>query len=161
MTKYQIKLYSKERKFINNFLKIIKKNLIFFNIHNKKTKKKKITVLKSPHVNKKAQEQFESRIYSIKLNFMFSESKKYIILLKKIKNFLLPGITIKVVKKIKENQNYFKTNIVSPIKIKYNSNTKKIPCIPQKKLVKTNSSFNIIKKTFVQLKILNYFGKLC
>lgn len=40
------------------------------------TRVKKITLLKSPHVYKKAKEQFEIRLYTLLLSFSFKFSKK-------------------------------------------------------------------------------------
>lgn len=62
-----------------------------FSVTNLPNKKKFITLLKSPHVNKKAREQFEHITYqkmiSIKLNFNFKLIK--ILTLNKPKNIKL------------------------------------------------------------------------
>lgn len=70
--KYQFKIKSlnKEslylyKKFLNN---IFKKLNIKYNICNLPITKKRITLLKSPHVNKTAREQFEIKNYKAVLN---------------------------------------------------------------------------------------------
>ena len=63
----QIKLKSIDKKTLNIYINFIKKNFNNFNnkinIFNLPSKKKKIAFLKSPHVNKKAQEHFNLTIY--------------------------------------------------------------------------------------------------
>nr|YP_009317736.1 ribosomal protein S10 [Navicula ramosissima]AOY40414.1 ribosomal protein S10 [Navicula ramosissima] len=64
-----IKLYSKDKKSLKQFEEFLKKlnkkwKNINVNIKAKKRKKQRITLLKSPHVNKKAQTHFQSIIYS-------------------------------------------------------------------------------------------------
>ena len=72
--KYQIKIKSLHRDSLNlykSFLgKILRSIKIDFSIYNLPTKKNRITLLKSPHVNKSAREQFEIKYYStaIQLN---------------------------------------------------------------------------------------------
>jgi ribosomal protein S10 len=61
----------------------------------KKRKKKTLTILKSPHVNKTAQEQFEYRIYSKQLTVYSSQNFQYLVFLKKINAHLFPDIKIK------------------------------------------------------------------
>ena len=98
MTKYRIKLYSKDKKSLYHFLNFLKRNTrtknsqVFLNILRKKKAKKKITVLKSPHVNKTAQEHFGYSVHSIEIFCCSWEIKKYILLLKKAKNHLFPSI---------------------------------------------------------------------
>ena len=56
-----------------------------------------ITVLKSPHVNKTAQEQFEYRLYSKKILINSFKPSIFLLVLKKIKSFSFPGISLKVI----------------------------------------------------------------
>lgn len=72
---YQINIYSFYQKFINKFITIFiehfkKFNHLFFKIKITKLpiKSKKFTVLRSPHVNKKSKEQFESNTYKTLIN---------------------------------------------------------------------------------------------
>ena len=77
---FTINLYSKNLNSINKFLnffgnKTIKKKLkinFFTSRYQKPVKKKILTILKSPHVNKKAQEQFEYRIYKKKTSLFYA-----------------------------------------------------------------------------------------
>ena len=66
--KYKIKIKSLHKESIKlyiNFLdKILKKIRVEFSIINLPKKKIGLTLLKSPHVNKSAREQFEIRYYS-------------------------------------------------------------------------------------------------
>ena len=66
--KYEIKIKSLHKESIKlyiNFLDtILKKIRVEFSIINLPEKKNRITLLKSPHVNKSASEQFEIRYYS-------------------------------------------------------------------------------------------------
>ena len=72
--KYQIKIKSLHRDSLNLYINFLIKTLqsikINFSICNLPKKKNRITLLKSPHVNKSAREQFEIKYYStvIQLN---------------------------------------------------------------------------------------------
>lgn len=56
---------------------------------------KRITVLKSPHVNKLSQEQFEYRLYECTLKISSSQILKEIIKLKQLKEETFAGIKLK------------------------------------------------------------------
>ena len=58
--------------------------------------KKYFTVLKSPHVNKTAQEQFEFNLFSIKITTNKFQISKLLIILKKIVNNFCYDIYIKI-----------------------------------------------------------------
>jgi ribosomal protein S10 len=62
----------------------------------KKRDKKILTILKSPHVNKTAQEQFEYRIYSRQITMYSSQNFQYLVFLKKVSVHLFPDIKIKI-----------------------------------------------------------------
>ena len=66
--KYKIKIKSLHKesiKLYTNFLdKILKRIKVDFSMINLPKKKNRITLLKSPHLNKSAREQFEIRYYS-------------------------------------------------------------------------------------------------
>ena len=72
--KYQIKIKSLHRDSLNLYINFLTKTLqsikINFSICKLPKKKNRITLLKSPHVNKSAREQFEIKYYStvIQLN---------------------------------------------------------------------------------------------
>ena len=59
-------------------------------------KKKFITILKSPHVNKTAQEQFEFRFYSKEFLVNSVKPLTAFIILKKITNKSFPGVRLRV-----------------------------------------------------------------
>ena len=73
----------------NNFKKVQK---VFF----KKGKRKFITILKSPHVNKSAQEQFEILTFSIQINISTMQPFKFLMLLKKVNTYLFPDVNLKL-----------------------------------------------------------------
>ena len=96
-----IKIYSKDKKSLKQF-KVFLKNInkkwknFTFSIKDKNKKRKRITILKSPHVYKKAQTQFQSITYSSNIKYSSLDNKKNYIILKKIKNHLFPDIKIKI-----------------------------------------------------------------
>lgn len=121
MTKYRIKLCSKDKESLHHFLSFLKDNTkahnfpLFFNSLRKKKIVKKVTVLKSPHVNKTAQEQFGYRLYSMELLCYSWEIKKYLIILKKIRNQLFPGIKIQISGKFTGAKKLSKELLLNPI----------------------------------------------
>ena len=142
-----IDIHSKNYKSLKNFLAIfndenITKNLkitIIKNKTKKPLKKKVITVLKSPHVNKTAQEKFEYRIYRERLKCFVPQ---VLLLL-----FFIKKITVNSFSDIK-----FKLNLISSfnnekIKLKNNININNF-CLVHKEL-------NLIK----YLKLLTISGE--
>ena len=99
-----IYVYSKNSVSLNTFLsfffKVCKNKRIkthFFSIQHSKPKLiKKFTVLKSPHVNKKAQEQFEFRVYKNQLSIYSYQNLKILTVLKKIQSRLFADVKVKV-----------------------------------------------------------------
>lgn len=71
---------------LTNFLKVLhklrKKNSLKLIYYTKQSQNKKyfcfISALKSPHVNKKAQEQFEFNLYSKQLKIKVSQINKFL-----------------------------------------------------------------------------------
>lgn len=166
----QIKLYSKNKNSLNRFLQLLsqinkKWKILTFVVKYNKKKKKKVTVLKSPHVNKKAQTQFQTITYSALVRYSSWESKKNYILLKKIKNHLFPDVNIK--------QNIFvkssdlqSANQFEPKKIYYYKSTKSLIENQKSKrslLVFCGNGKNkklLLNKTFQFLKVLDHYGNL-
>jgi ribosomal protein S10 len=66
----------------------------------KKIKRKRITILKSPHVNKQAQEQFQRIIYNKQLSLYTIKSVTYLTFLKKLNFNLFPDINFKLKSRI-------------------------------------------------------------
>jgi ribosomal protein S10 len=89
--KYQFKIKSVNKESLDLyqiFLKnIFQKLQINYSLYNLPTKKKRITLLKSPHVNKTAREQFEIKNYRavIQLNTLLKPTILKFILLNKPK----------------------------------------------------------------------------
>ena len=163
MTKYNLTIYSKNKESIDNFLKFLKNILktqhiqIIKKLLKKKKIKKKISILKSPHVNKTAQEQFEYVYYFITISFYSWEIKKYFILLKKSKNQLFPDIHIQIKAKTfcsKKNKliNLNKTLFYKPV---LNIKNKK-----QKTLSQFSTNKSQLHKTVVYFKMLDLYGEL-
>jgi ribosomal protein S10 len=71
-----LSIYSKNRESLTNFLKFFYKlkeiKILKLKLYTKQSQKKRknilLSVLKSPHVNKKSQEQFECNLYTKQLN---------------------------------------------------------------------------------------------
>ena len=108
MTKYNITISCKEKKTLKQIFQFlalqyqaeIKKLQTPLYFNQKKTKIKKITVLKSPHVYKTAQRHFEYRIYSTKLQIQSYRPKKYFFMLKKLQNHVFPEVKITINKRV-------------------------------------------------------------
>jgi ribosomal protein S10 len=98
MRHYYLTITSKTKKSINDFFVFLNNTFITFHIIRKYFKHKKtkkfFTILKSPHVNKTAQEQFESNFFSSQITIY--DRFQSLIFLKKIKNNLFPAIKIKL-----------------------------------------------------------------
>ena len=129
-----------------------------------KKKRKRITILKSPHVNKKAQEQFQSITYRNVIEYFSWEIKKNTVVLKKIKNRLFPDVKLKIEKtfgsvKIK----YFKNNQFNPPKFSYgqsvgnfsHTNLQKTKILTEDLQVQNRK---LLKKTVLYLKLLDNYG---
>ena len=94
-----LKLLSKDKQTLKKFTDfLIKLEILILNLKcfSKQKKRKFITVLKSPHVNKTAQEQYEFRFYS--KEFVINSFNPLIILyfLKKIKTISFTGIRLEI-----------------------------------------------------------------
>jgi ribosomal protein S10 len=100
----KLNLFNKKTK-INKKLKMIEK------LFTKKTEKSIFSVLTSPHVNKKAQEQFEYKIFANQHQFYSYNLIAFIIYLKKFLNYALSDarLTIKLINTI----NFVKSNLIS------------------------------------------------
>lgn len=146
MKHYKLKLLSRNLKSLKSLLILLNSHFKITNkknLNNPKTKKV-ITILKSPHVTKSAQEQFESRYYYNLLEFTKFE-KKSIVLLKKFINRCHPDIYLKI-----------RININNLKHKKYNFN----PINFLKKKLKTyllrNNTINRIKQEKRQLKFVSF-----
>lgn len=94
-----IKVSSKDSQTLNKFFKFFKKLKFLPTVVKQFSKpkgKKFVTILKSPHVNKTAQEQFEFRFYTKQLLLHSIKPLTILIVLKKIKDVSFPGIKLQV-----------------------------------------------------------------
>jgi ribosomal protein S10 len=99
------KVSSKDNKILKKFLRfLLKLNILPVAIKHipKQQKRKFVTILKSPHINKTAQEQFEFRYYS--KEFVINSVKPLTFFLI-IKQFLKHNNKIKI--KMKKNNKYY------------------------------------------------------
>ena len=105
-----ISLKSKNIKSLIFFFKIFKKFSLSKNIKKLHTTKKikRITVLKSPHVNKTAQQHFEYELYLKNIYIKNLQIFKLLIILKKIKNNLCCDVSINIKFDINNKKNYKK-----------------------------------------------------
>ena len=83
ITKYQLKIHSANKTALVLYLKSLKSFLkklnILYSIIHLPIKRKRLTLLKSPHVNKSAREQFEIKTYKTIITFSnFPNSTKLI-----------------------------------------------------------------------------------
>lgn len=168
MKTFTIIIKSKNKISRNNFftvLKIISSDLYCIKKQFKKKKRKKqITLLKSPHVNKKAQEQFEAWTFKKQLTIKSIKSFKYLILIKKLSFNLFSDIKItlkyKLKKKSLRNLNLF---IFSPENFKFKKILKiKSYNLEIKWLKKKKSLFKwfLDKKTKLLLNTFDSYGEL-
>jgi ribosomal protein S10 len=108
------KVSSKDNSVLEKFLRFLQRLKIsptIFKHFSKQNKRKFITILKSPHVNKTAQEQFEFRYYT--KEFLIDSPKLFTLFLtiKKIKNLSFPGLKLEVKGLLninKQNENFLK-----------------------------------------------------
>ena len=172
MKSYHLIVQSRNQKSIRTFLSFFFnsiKNLNFDVIKKyfeKKRKKKILTILKSPHVNKKAQEQFEFRYYSKQITLYSTQNFKHLIFIKKIKDNLFSDVRIKTKFSInKKNENKLREVIFNPdnfqIKILGNKNTRNLK---QNKKLKIENYYNTQNKlnraTSKFIKILDTYGEV-
>lgn len=170
MAKYRIKLYSKDKKSLHHLFNLSKCNIItqnfkvFFNLLRKEKVIKKVTVLKSPHVNKTAQEQFGYRFYSAEIFCYSWEIKKYLLVLKKIKNQLFPGIKIQINVKFLGVKHPLDQLIPNPTifvlsELLWMSSKQKV----KSKFLNSNADFKtkiLLEKNLYYLHTLSWYGEL-
>ncbi len=119
-----------------------------------------MTILKSPHVNKTAQEQFEVRIFSRQLNIYSPKSLKYLISFKKIKNNSLSDIFVKINFFLdKKSENHLKLKIINPNNFRIQTNLYRNQKINRKLSTKKQDNLYFKKiKNFI--KIFDVCGEL-
>ena len=152
MKTFSIIISSKNKTATNDFILFFIKYLIFSsnNIQNyfkNKTKRKRVTILKSPHVNKKSQEQFETKIFKSHLKVQVQKKLKNGVFLKKLIHNTFSNVSIKL-KQVLANRNTLKFNLNI-----FNTNNFKIGVKIQTKNktenFKLNKKLNVLKKKTV------------
>lgn len=168
MRQYSLRISSKNEKSLKSFLHFFFNHLkTKFNIIQKSipthNNKKIITLLKSPHVNKTAQEHFEIRLFTKQILTKSFYSEKNLIFLKKILNRLFQDISVNL--KFITNTNYeikllifCSDNFKLPIKKSYRTNLKRRKQKPKSKIfnLKKKSLFNLMKF----LNTVSVFGEI-
>ena len=155
MITYDIIIISKNKQaliFFFLFLNKIKQPKInlLTNYSKQKTLIKKITTLKSPHVNKKSQSQLEYRVFSKKISVSSYNKIRFLIFLKKFKTKLFSEIKFKI--KIFSKKTFHKNSLLNPKNYSINSIA-----------IKKNTKIKNIKpcpKIKNYLKILDCYGEL-
>lgn len=153
MSNYILLVYTKNKNSLVNFINFFEKNSkqSFIKVFTGKKVKEKISVLKSPHVNKTAQEHFKYVHFYVKLQFTMFELKKNLLMLKKVRNKLFPDVKIIIKgnfpKKYSNSKNLF---------FNYNKNLfiGTQTCVKNPEL-----NFYFLKKVFQTLKVLDFNGK--
>lgn len=124
-----IYIYSKNKLSILNYLKFLKKyfnkkKLNFKNftfMFRKKIKKTVFTVLKSPHVNKTAQTQFENKLYRTQLTIYSDDYLKLIYFIKYFSENNFSDIKIKMKAIKNKNLTFISSNMDNFLKININT----------------------------------------
>lgn len=172
MPKYYITIYSKNKIVLQKFLMFLQKKLSILNLqlvlkYNKKEKiKKKIAILKSPHINKTAQEQYEHVVYSYTIKTHSFRIQKYILFLKKLRNNLFPNMKTKIKIVIKKKAfnieancfkiTNYKLNLITINKIqKWNSKKYK----RKNGYINSKTYLNLMEKTSNYLRIIDCAGE--
>ena len=168
MTQYHITILSKNHNSIKNFFIFFNQALKNFNVIKKFIKKKKkknfLTILKSPHVNKTAQEQFETRLFKRQISICYSQKNlQFLISLKKAKIYLFPDIRIKAQFTINSLLTQkTQSKIINPdnFKLDFFNNQLKNSALKNLKQYKENKKNFNIKQTKYLLQILDIYGNL-
>ena len=115
---FYLKISCKDKRVLKKFLHFLTKmNFLLISLKSfpKNKKRKFVTVLRSPHVNKTAQEQFEFRIYSKHLLIHSFKPLTFLLLLKRLKNLTFTGLNLEVKGFVEKNKIYKHTlKIVNP-----------------------------------------------
>jgi ribosomal protein S10 len=170
-----IKIYSKDKNSLKHFILLLQKinnkwKNVSFVLKNIKKRRKKVTVLKSPHVNKKAQTQFQAITYSTLIKYSSLEIKKNYILFKKIKNHLFPDIKIKIEQTVLlKNTKTLVKNQFLPKKIYYYNNSTDTKTFKDKQKQKkrllnwntqSETAKRLLQRTLQYLKVLDSYGNI-
>ena len=120
-----IVIESKNKKAIKRFIEFLTKKTKYFKFNlikkfvSKRLNTKKMSILKSPHVNKKAQEQFELKMFRFEIILKTVPCFRFLTFIKKIKNLIFPEIKLKL--KLNFNQKDIKENYILNKPLRYNN----------------------------------------
>lgn len=171
MKHYDIITASKNKKSLETFSWFFSNNSrSSFNTINryfkKKKRKKVLTILKSPHVNKKAQEQFESKLFSKQLTLYLPKHHQYLLFLKKIKA-IFSDIKIRIrfihnKSLTKKKQVYVFNTQNFKLKLLDNSPYQNKNIQKQNNIdIKSNGGGSVLKQVKQYIKIADIYGELC
>src|SRR5687768_8272740 len=116
---FYITIYAKEKTTVSQFMLFLSKiNVITFNFFSKKNKKNKhkfVTILKSPHINKTAQEQFEYKFFTNQIVLYSTDLFFCFVIFKRILKKGFPGLKIKLLHSFdKRKQNKIVSSFLNP-----------------------------------------------
>ena len=143
---FYIKVSSKSKDNLKTFLSFftnseVNSNL-FIKYFPKQKVKKFVSVLKSPHVNKTAQEQFEYRVYTKKLSITSTQHFQFLYILKKIQRDIFPFINIKI------KSFYSRNKMLDHILTNMDSNNIPVTFLNNKNFYNKNKCLNLLKTYF-------------
>ena len=163
---FYLKVSCKDKRILEKFIRVftkIKSLPIFIKPFSKREKRKFITILKSPHVNKTAQEQFEYRFFSKHFLVFSPKSQIFFLLLKRLKNLSFSGLKLEVKGVFEKNMtNKYFLKLVSPDNIilqksyAIQKNFKKDKLSP--KISKLTKSELDLSKKYIQL--FDFYGEI-
>ena len=145
---FYVKISSKDNQVLKKFFRFLAKlasTPTLLKYFSKQNKRKFITVLKSPHVNKTAQEQFEFRYYSAEFLIDSFKPLTFFLFLKRVSNLSFPGIKLEVKSLLnseKKSQSVLK--VVNPDNIMLNNISLKLDnntVVAQKKYIQLFDSY--------------------
>jgi ribosomal protein S10 len=171
---FYLKISCKDQRILKKFLYLFTKLESFpivIKSFPKSEKRKFVTVLKSPHVNKTAQEQFEYRYYSRHLLVRSFKPLTLFLFLKKLKNLSFAGINFEVKSFFDKNKTHkHALQIISPDNImlkkitdQQDINEKILKFNPQSfnsvVPLKDDKSYLLLSKKYMQL--FDLYGEIC
>ena len=158
---FYITVSAKENLTLQKFLIFFSKINIFassiFSQKQKKNSHKFVTVLKSPHINKTAQEQFEFKVFSVQVTLNPINSFLCLKILKRIFKKSFPGLKLSFFANSASNKKFspFSTNgHINPDNIKLNLKT------PKKKIKFYFSTFDSFGEICIQRYNINGFNSI-
>ena len=161
------KISSKDNQVLQKFLQFLQKlkTLPTSVTHFSKQKKRKfVTILKSPHVNKTAQEQFEFRFYNKEFLVRSSKPLTFLTTIKKIKNLSFPSIKLEVKGSFNQSQkDKSLSKALDPDTIILSQRNSQIFCALEleRKYIQLFDGYGefCLKKSFLRKKTFNNFIK--